>query len=326
MAEITIREALAQALREALQRDDRVFLMGEDIGAYGGSYAVTRGMLEEFGQERVRDTPISESAVVGAGIGAAMAGMRPVIELMTINFSLLAMDQIVNNAAKIRYMSGGQVSVPLVIRMAGGGGAQLGAQHSQNLEAWFAHVPGLKVVCPATPYDAKGLLHSAIADSNPVLFVEHALLYNLRGEVPEGDYTVPLGVSEVKREGRDVTIVSYSRMLQVALRAAEQLAGEGIETEVVDLRTLRPADLKPVVESVRKTNHLVVAEEAWKLGGFMGEVASQVMVEAFDYLDAPVGWVSGPEVPMPYAKNLEQAAIPNQLHLVTAVHQALGRA
>lgn len=311
MPEITYREAISQALREELQADERVFLMGEDIGAYGGSYAVTKGFLEEFGERRVRDTPIAEEVIVGCAIGAAMGGLKPIAELMTINFSLLAMDQIVNNAAKILYMSGGQVPVPFVLRTVSGGGLQLGAQHSQSLESWYAQVPGLVVVAPATPYDAKGLLKSAIREPNPVLFVEHSLLYRVRGEVPEGEYTVPIGEAEVKREGKDVTIVAYLRTLGLALEAADRLAREeGIEAEVIDLRTLRPLDLEPVFESVKKTNRAVIVEDAWQTGGLSGEIAGRIQDEVFDWLDAPVKRLNAPDVPMPYARNLEQLALP----------------
>ncbi|MBI4300200.1 MAG: alpha-ketoacid dehydrogenase subunit beta [Chloroflexi bacterium] len=319
MAEITYREAIRQALREALLADERVFLMGEDIGAYGGAYAVTKGFLAEFGEERIKDTPISESVIVGSGVGAAMGGIRPVVEIMTINFSLLAIDQIVNNAAKLHYMSGGQVKVPLIIRTVSGGGNQLAASHSQSLEHWFANVPGLKVAVPASPYDAKGLLRAAFQEPNPVIFVEHSLLYGLRGEVPDGDYSVPFGQADIKRPGKDVTIITYLRMVQVALQAAQQLAEEGVEAEVVDLRTLRPLDIETPVNSVKKTNRAVVVEETWRTGGFGGEIASEIQEKAFDYLDAPVARVAGKDVSMPYARNLELMAIPNQQDIVNAV-------
>ncbi|MFQ5861301.1 MAG: alpha-ketoacid dehydrogenase subunit beta, partial [Dehalococcoidia bacterium] len=273
MAEVTYREAVHRALREALEEDERVFLMGEDIGPYGGAYAVTKGLLEEFGPRRIKDSPLSESAIVGAGVGAALAGLRPVVELMTINFSLLAMDQIVNHAAKLRYMSGGQASVPLIIRTVTGAGAQLAATHSQSLEGWFAGVPGLKVVVPATPYDALGLFRACRQELDPVLFIEHILLYGVRGPLSSEYYTVPLGVAEVKRQGSDVTLVSSSRMVHVALRAATELAAKGVEAEVVDLRTLRPLDMETVLASVVKTHRAVVVEEGWKMGGFAGEVA-----------------------------------------------------
>jgi len=310
--EITYREALRQALRFQLQNDERVFLMGEDIGAYGGSYAVTKGFLDEYGDKRVKDTPISESVVVGAGIGAAMAGLKPMVELMTINFSLLAIDQIVNNASKLHYMSNGQINVPLVIRMAGGAGSQLGSQHSHSLEGWFAHVPGLKVVVPATPYDAKGLLMTAFDDENPVIFIEHTALYASKGEVPEEPYRVPFGQSEVYRQGRDVTIIGYSGSVHQAFRAAEKLAAEGIEAEVLNLRTLRPLDVDGIVASVKKTSRAIIVEDDWKFGGFGGEIAAIIQEQAFDYLDAPVERCSGSDVPMPYSGALEQAALPQE--------------
>ncbi len=322
MPEITYREALRQALREEMLRDERVFLMGEDIGAYGGSYAVTAGFLEEFGEKRVKDTPIAESVIVGCGVGAAMGGLRPVAELMTINFSLPAMDMIVNHAAKLHYMFNGQIKVPLVIRTAAGWG-RLAATHSQTFEAWFAHVPGLKVVYPATPYDAKGLLKSAIRDEDPVMFIEHSLIYGTRGQVPEGEYTVPIGVSEVKRPGRHVTIVSYGRMLLQSLQAADELAREGIEVEVVDLRTLRPLDMQPVLESFHKTNHAVVATEDWRSAGMTAELASRIYEEAFDDLDAPIERVAAAEVPVPYAANLERQVFPDEEAVKRAVYRVL---
>jgi len=314
--ETTYREALRQALRYQLQHDERVFLMGEDIGAYGGSYAVTKGFLEEFGERRVKDTPISEAVVVGAGIGAAMAGLKPMVELMTINFSLLAIDQIVNNASKLRYMSNGQISVPLVMRMAGGAGSQLGAQHSHSLEGWYAHVPGLKVAVPATPYDAKGLLMTAFDDENPVIFIEHTALYSSKGEVPDEDYRIPFGQAEVYREGRDLTLIGYSGSVHQAFRAAEKLAVEGIDTEVLNLRTLNPLDEDAIVASVKKTGHAIVVEDDWKFGGFGGEIAAIIQERAFDYLDAPVLRCSGADVPMPYAGALEQAALPQEAGIV----------
>ena len=319
MRELTYRDAIRETLQEALIQDDRVFLMGQDIGAYGGAYAVTKGLMEEFGEKRVKDSPIAESVMVGAGIGAAMGGMRPVVEVMTINFSLLALDQIVNNAAKLLYMSGGQVSVPLIIRTVSGGGSQLAASHSQSLEGWYAQVPGLKVVAPATPHDARGLLVTALQDQNPVIFVEHSLLYSLSGPVPDEHYAVPFGLADIKREGTDVTIVASLRMVHVALQAAQELAQEGIEAEVVDLRSLRPLDMGTVVQSVEGTHRAVVVEEGWKTGGFGAEVASGIMSQAFDHLDAPVERVAGKEVPMPYNRELEHAAIPNHLDVVHAV-------
>jgi pyruvate dehydrogenase E1 component beta subunit len=320
MSEMTLRDALRQALWEELLADDKVFLMGEDIGAYGGSYAVTKGFLEEFGPERVRDTPISELVIVGAGIGAAMAGLRPMVELMTINFSLLAIDQIINNASKLHYMSGGQINVPLVIRMASGAGSQLGAQHSHSLEGWYAHVPGLKVVCPSNPHDAKGLLKTAFRDDNPVIFVEHTAIYSLRGEVPEGEYFVPFGLANVVRPGSDVTLIGYSGSVHQGMLAAALLAEQDeIEAEVIDLRTLRPLDIDTVVESVKKTGRAVVVEDDWEFGGFGGEVATQIQALAFDYLDAPVERVGGADIPMPYSGRLEQAALPSAEQIASAV-------
>ena len=324
MPEITFRQAVARGLREALDSDERVFLMGEDINHYQGPYAVTRGMGQEYGEERVKDTPISESAVVGAGVGAAMAGLRPIVEVMTINFILLAMDQVVNNAAKLRYMSNGQITVPLVIRTVTGGGAQLAATHSQSLEGWFASVPGLKVVVPSDPYDALGLLRTSIADEDPVIFAEHALLYNTRGEVPDEQYEVPLGEAAVKREGADVTLVAYGRMVHVAQDAARTLATRNVEAEVVDLRTLRPLDVDTVVESVKKTSRAVVVEETWRTGGFAGELVSVIQEQAFDHLDGPVGRVGGIDVPAPYNGKLERAAFPDPERVVAAVEGLYG--
>lgn len=323
MARLTMREAISQALWEEMERDPKVFIMGEEVGVWGGTYAVTRGFYDHFGPDRVRDTPISEAAIVGAAIGAALVGLRPVAEIMTINFAFVAMDHIVNQAAKLHYMFGGQMVLPLVIRTVGGGGRQLGATHSQTPDAIFAHFPGLKVVAPGTPADAKGLLKAAIRCDDPVLFIEHATLYQLRGEVPEGDYTVPIGQSKVQREGRDVTVVTYSKMLDTSLKAAEELAHEGIEIEVVDLRTLRPLDMGPVLESVKKTNRAVVVEEGWKSYGVGAEVASRIYEEAFDYLDAPVKRVAQVEVPLPYNRTLEQMALPQVKDVVQAIKEVL---
>ncbi len=321
MAELRLRDALREALREEMHRDERVFLMGEDIAAYGGSYAVTRGLLEEFGEDRVRDTPISESVIVGAGVGAAMAGLRPMVELMTINFSFLAIDQIVNNAAKLFYMSNGQINVPLVIRMAAGGGSQLGATHSHSLEGLYAHFPGLRVVCPATPADAKGLLKRAFRDDNPVVFIEHTAIYGLRGEVPDDpELTIEFGKANVLREGEDVTLIGYSGSVHQALRAATMLQDQDeISAEVIDLRTLRPLDMETVIASVKKTNRAVVIEDDWKFGGFAGELSAQIMEQAFDWLDAPVARVCGKDVPMPYNRDLEFAALPSEEDIVEAV-------
>ena len=324
MPEITLREAITRGLREALKKDSRVFIMGEDVGAYGGAYAITKGFLKEFGPERIKDTPISESAIVGAGVGAAMGGLRPVVELMTINFSLLASDQIVNHAAKIHYMSNGQFSAPLLIRTVTGGGAGLGATHSQSLEGWYATVPGLKVVTPSTPYDALGLLRSCFQENNPILYCEHALLYGSRGEVPDDEYDVPLGQAHVVRPGQDLTIVAYSRMVHVALGAAKELAQRGIEAEIVDLRSLRPLDTETVLESVAKTHRCLVLEEAWGTGAFGAYVGYAVQQAAFDQLDAPVLHVGGADVPSPYARNLEQMVIPNEASVLKAVEENFG--
>jgi len=316
-----MREALREALREEMIRDERVFLMGEDIGGYGGSYAVTRGLQEEFGKERVRDTPIAESGIVGAGVGAALGGLRPMVEIMTINFSLVAIDQIINNASKLLYMSGGQLNVPMVIRMASGGGSQLGATHSHSFEGMYAHFPGLKVVCPAFPADAKGLLKRAFRDDNPVIFIEHSALYGSKGEVPEDpDFLIEFGKANVIREGTDVTIVGYSGSVHQAFRAAKLLEDEeNVSAEVIDLRTLRPLDMETVIASVKKTNRAVIVEDDWKFGGFGGELSAQIMERAFDWLDAPVARVSGKDVPMPYNRNLEFAALPSEEDVVEAV-------
>ena len=324
MPEMIIREAIAKGLREALDSDERVFLLGEDIGAYAGSYAVTRGFFEAYGSDRIVDTPISESAIVGTAVGAAMGGLRPIVEIMTINFMLLAMDQVVNHAAKLRYMSNGQIGVPIVIRTVTGGGGALGATHSQSFEGWFASVPGLKVVVPSNPYDALGLLRTSVADGDPVLYAEHSLLYGVRGEVPDEGYTIPFGKAAVKRVGKDITLVAYSRMVHVAMEAAQALSEKGVQAEVVDLRTLRPLDTKTVVESVKKTSHAVVVEEFWRTGGFAAELASTIQEEAFDYLDGPVGRVGGVEVPSPYSFNLEAAAIPTAKRVVDTVERLYG--
>ena len=325
MPVLSYREAVAQALQDALDEDDRVFLMGEDIGPYGGAFAVTRGFWEKYGQRRIKDSPLSESVITGAGVGAAMAGLRPVVELMTINFSLLSIDQIVNHAAKIRYMSGGQFSVPLIVRTVTGAGASVAATHSQSLEGWYASVPGLQVVVPSTPQDALGLFRSCRESLDPVMFVEHILLYSTRGEVPENAYKIPLGQADIKRPGSDVTIVSYSRMVQVSLAAAEELAQDGIQAEVVDLRTLRPLDAETVVNSVKKTHKALVVEETSKFGGFSGEVVSQLQEDAFEYLDAPVARVAGEEVPIPYSLPLEQLATPDAERVARAVRNLVGR-
>lgn len=323
MAKITMREAISQALMEEMENDDCVFILGEEVGVWGGTYAVTKGFYDRFGPERVRDTPIAEAAIIGAAIGAAMTGLRPVAELMTINFAFSAMDHIVNEAAKLRYMFGGQFTIPMVIRAPGGGGRQLGATHSQTPDAIFAHFPGLKVVAPGTPEDAKGLLKAAIRSDDPILFIEHATLYQTRGEVPEGDFTIPIGKSKVQRPGGDVTIVTYSKMLDFSMRAADQLAKEGIEAEIVDLRSLRPLDMDPVIESFKKTNRAVIVEEGWKSYGVGSEVAARIYEEAFDYVDTPIKRVAQQEVPLPYNRALEQMALPQVEDIVMAVKEVL---
>jgi pyruvate dehydrogenase E1 component beta subunit len=323
MAKITMREAISQALWEEMERDERVFILGEEVGVWGGTYAVTKGFYDHFGEKRVRDTPISEAAIIGAAIGSAMTGLRPVAEMMTINFAFSAFDHIVNEAAKLHYMFGGQFKVPLVIRAPGGGGRQLGATHSQTPDAIFAHFPGLKVVAPGTPEDAKGLLKAAIRSDDPVLFIEHATLYQVRGEVPEGDYTVPIGKSKIQRPGKDVTLITYSKMLELSTKAAEQLALEGIEVEIVDLRSLRPLDMEPVLESFKKTNRAVIVEEGWRSFGVGSEVAARIYEEAFDYADAPIKRVAQKEVPLPYNRTLEQMALPQVDDIVKAVKEVL---
>ena len=325
MPEMRMRDALREAIREEMLRDPDIFLLGEDIGAYGGSYAVTKGLLEEFGEDRVRDSPIAESGIVGAGIGAAMGGMHPMVELMTINFSFLALDQIVNNAAKLHHMSNGQINVPLVIRMASGGGSQLAATHSHSLEGLYAHFPGLKVVCPSNPADGKGLLKTAFRDQNTVIFIEHTANYGLKGEVPDDpNFLIEFGKANVLREGGDVTIVGYSGSVHQALRAADMLLEqEKIRAEVIDLRTLRPLDMETVIASVKKTNRCVIVEDDWRFGGFAGELSAQVMEQAFDYLDAPVARVCSKDVPLPYNRNLEFAALPSEEDVVDAVLQML---
>jgi pyruvate/2-oxoglutarate/acetoin dehydrogenase E1 component len=313
------REALAQALREEMSEDERVLLMGEDVGVFQGAFKVTQGLLDEFGEKRVRDTPISENTIVGMGIGAAMAGLRPVVEIMTVNFSLLAMDQIVNSAAAIHYMFGGQVKVPVTIRMPGGAGHQLGPTHSHSFEALYLHFPGLLVAVPSTPADAKGLLKAAIRDDNPVIFIEHETLYGQRGEVPEDGGPMRFGEAAIRRAGDDATIVGISRMAITAERAAETLASEHeIEAEVIDPRTLRPLDLDTIIESVKKTNRAVIVEEGWPHGGVGANLAALIQEQAFDWLDAPVQRVTGADIPMPYSKPLEQAAFPHEEHVVTA--------
>ncbi len=323
MPRITTREALSQALWEEMERDPDVFIMGEEVGIWGGSYAVTKGFYDHFGPKRIKDTPISEATIVGAAIGAALTGLRPVAEIMTINFAFSAFEHIVNQVAKLHYMFAGHMRVPLVIRTVSGGGRQLAATHSQTPDVIFAHFPGLKVVAPGTAEDAKGLLKSAIRTDDPVLFIESATLYQTRGEVPEGEYLVPIGKSKVQRPGKDVTLITYSKMLEISMKAAEQLSKEGIEAEVVDLRTLRPLDMAPVLESFRKTNRAVVVEEGWRSYGVGAEVASRIYEEAFDYVDAPIGREAQKEVPLPYNRNLEQLALPQIDDVIKAVREVL---
>jgi len=318
---LSYRDALNQAMREEMHRDDRVFLLGEEVGYYQGAFKVSKGFVEEFGPLRVLDTPITEAGFTGLAIGAAMAGLRPIVELMTFNFGILALDQIVNNASKIRYMSGGQLSVPLVIRGPGSAAHQLGAQHSQSLEAWFCHVPGLKVIAPATPQDAKGLLKSAIRDDNPIIFIEAQLLYGSKGDVSPGEYTIPIGEAEIKRLGSDVTIAAYSKMLLLSLEAAQDLAENGIEAEVIDLRTLKPLDVATLTQSVKKTGRLVIVEEGWGFAGLGAQIAETVYSNAFDFLDAPIVRVTGENVPMPYSRPLEDLAIPDRARIISAVKQ-----
>lgn len=323
MAKITMREAISQALWEEMERDDRVFILGEEVGVWGGTYAVTKGFYDHFGGKRVRDTPIAEAAIVGAAIGAALTGLRPVAELMTINFAFAAMDHIVNEAAKLRYMFGGQFKIPMVMRAPGGGGRQLGATHSQTPDAIFAHFPGLRVIAPGTPEDAKGMLKAAIRSDDPVLFIEHATLYQVRGEVPEGEYTVPLDKAKIQRPGTDVTLVTYSKMLEISLKAAEQLAKDGIDVEIVDLRSLRPLDMEPVLTSFKKTNRAVIVEEGWRSYGIGAEVSSRIYEEAFDFVDAPIKRVAQTEVPLPYNRTLEQMALPQIDDVIKAVKEVL---
>jgi pyruvate/2-oxoglutarate/acetoin dehydrogenase E1 component len=323
---ITYREAVKQAIREALARDPRVFLMGEDVGKYGGCFAVSKGLLDEFGEERIRDTPLSESAFVGAGIGAAMAGMRPIVEIMTVNFSLLAIDQIVNNAATLCHMSGGQFPVPVVIRMATGAGRQLAAQHSHSLEAWYAHVPGLRVVEPATIDDARGMLRPALESPDPVIIFEPISLYNMEGELTEAAAGVDLSHARIHRPGRDVTLVTYGASLWRCVTAAEELAASGIEAEIVDLRSLRPLDDAAILGSVRRTRRVVIVDEGWRTGSLAAEVAMRIVEQGFYDLDAPIGRVCTEEVPIPYPKHLEDAALPDPARIVAAVRRTMGDA
>ncbi|MDN4642730.1 alpha-ketoacid dehydrogenase subunit beta [Arthrobacter sp. PsM3] len=317
------REALRAGIREAMLRDERVFLMGEDVGSYGGSFAVSLGLLEEFGPERIRDTPLSESGFVGAGIGAALAGMRPIVEIMTVNFSLLALDQIVNNAASLLHMSGGQFNVPIVIRMTTGAGRQLGAQHSHSLEGWFAHIPGLRILAPATLADARGMLWTALEDPDPVLIFEHGSLYNVTGELDDDAGPVDIDTAAIRRTGADITLITYGGTLPAVLDAAEQLAAEGIDAEVLDLRTLRPLDEAAILASVRRTHRAVVVDEGWRSGSISAEISARITENAFYDLDAPVGRVCSAEVPIPYAKQLELAALPSVDRIVAAARQAV---
>ena len=320
MAQMRMREALRDAMAEEMRRDESVFVMGEDVAVFNGAFKVTEGLLDEFGERRGRDTPISENTIVGTGVGAAMGGLRPVVEIMTVNFSLLALDMVINHAASIPYMFNGQARVPMVIRMPGGGGHQLGPTHSHSLEALYLQIPGLLVAAPSTPADGKALLKASIRDDNPVIFIEHETLYGARGEVPEGEDTLlRFGDAAVRREGGDVTILGVLKMAQVAEKAAKQLSAEhGVEAEVIDPRTLRPLDLDTILESVAKTNHVVVVEEGWPHGGVGANLATLITEQAFDYLDAPVQRVTGADVPMPYSKRLEQAAIPHEEHVIQA--------
>jgi pyruvate dehydrogenase E1 component beta subunit len=322
---MTYREAVRAALRQALRSDPRVFLMGEDVGRYGGAFAVSLGLLAEFGPERIRDAPLSESAFVGAGIGAALGGMRPIVEIMTVNFSMLAMDQILNNAATLRHMSGGQFNVPLVVRVATGGGRQMAAQHSHSLEGWYAHIPGIKVLTPATVADAYGMLLAALRDPDPVFIFEHATLYPLEGEVDETAEPIDIRRAAVRRSGSDVTLVTYGGTLGKTMQAADSLAKEGIEAEVIDLRTLRPLDRSTILESIARTHRAVLVDEAWRTGSFAAEISAQIMENAFDDLDAPVARVCSAEVPMPYAKHLETAALPKVDEIVSAAQELISR-
>ena len=325
MAEITYREALNQALAEEMERDDTVFLMGEEVAEYDGAYKVSKGLLDRFGDLRVVDAPISELGFAGLGVGAAMVGLRPIIEFMTFNFSLLALDQVINSAAKMLYMTGGQINIPMVFRGPSGAALQLAAQHSQAAETWYVHAPGIKVVTPATPADAKGLLKAAIRDDDPVAFMEGELLYNVRGEVPDGEHLVPLGLADVKREGGDVSIITHGKTVHLALQAAKRLEKEGIEAEVLDLRSLRPLDVDGILATVHKTNRVVYLEEGWPYAGIGAQVAAIIQEEAFDALDAPVVRVTQADVPMPYAKNLEKLAKPNVERVMAACKRVLYR-
>jgi pyruvate dehydrogenase E1 component beta subunit len=323
MAIITWREALNQAMSEEMERDENVFIMGEEVGSYQGAYKVTAGLLQKFGEKRVIDTPIVEAGFTGIGIGAAMVGLRPIVEMMTFNFSILAMDQIFNNLAKVRYMSGGQFTFPMVIRGPNGAAHGLGATHSQSFESFYAHMPGLYVIAPSTPADAKGLLKTAIRDDNPVIFLESEVMYGQKGEVPEEEYTIPIGTGDIKREGKDVTVVAWSKMYYVVQQAADRLKEEDIDVEIIDPRTIRPLDEDMIIESVKKTNRLVVVEEGWPYGGVASEIISRVHDRAFDYLDAPAERVNQADVPLPYAANLEKASLPSPDKVIKAIKKVL---
>lgn len=322
---VTYREAINEALREEMERDDKVFLLGEDVGAFGGAFAVTKGLYEKFGPKRIIDMPISESVIIGSALGCALTGLRPVAEIMFIDFTCVCMDQIVNQVAKIRYMLGGQVKVPLVIRTQGGAGKSYAAQHSQSLESWFVHTPGIKVVMPSTPYDTKGLLKSCIREDNPIMFIEHKLLYNTKGEIPDGDYTIPIGKADIKREGNDVTIATYSKMVLFALEAANILEKEGISVEVIDLRTLSPLDMDVISDSVKKTGRLLTVEEGNKSLGVGAEIVSRVLEKAFDYLDAPPRRLASRDVPIPFNRNLEGAVLPDIQKIIFEIKEFLNK-
>lgn len=324
MRKITYAEAIREALRQEMKRDENIFLIGEDIGIYGGAFGVTYGLINEFGEERVRDTPISELAIVGTSLGAAITGMRPIAEIMFMDFTTLAMEQIVNQAAKMKYMFGGKAKIPMVIRTPAGSGTGAAAQHSQSLEAWFTHVPGLKVVMPSTPYDAKGLLISSIRDDNPIIFIEHKLLYKISGEVPEEEYEIPLGVADIKREGEDLTIIATSIMVQRAISASKELKKEGISVEILDPRTLKPYDKKTTIESIKKTGKVIIVHEACKTSGFGAEIAAMISEsESFDYLDAPIRRLGGLDIPIPYNRNLEKHAVPQTEDIINATKELI---
>ncbi|MCK4377025.1 MAG: alpha-ketoacid dehydrogenase subunit beta [Actinomycetia bacterium] len=324
MRKITYAEAIREALRQEMKRDENIFLIGEDIGIYGGAFGVTYGLINEFGEERVRDTPISELAIVGTSLGAAITGMRPIAEIMFMDFTTLAMEQIVNQAAKMKYMFGGKAKIPMVIRTPAGSGTGAAAQHSQSLEAWFTHVPGLKVVMPSTPYDAKGLLISSIRDDNPIIFIEHKLLYKISGEVPEEEYEIPLGVADIKREGEDLTIIATSIMVQRAISASKELKKEGISVEILDPRTLKPYDKKTIIESIKKTGKVIIVHEACKTSGFGAEIAAMISEsESFDYLDAPIRRLGGLDIPIPYNRNLEKHAVPQIEDIINATKELI---